>query len=250
MFSRRKNKTSGSLVAVSQAPSIIVSDLNISGDLVSQGSIEIGGRVNGNVKCNNVVIRKESKVSGDIVADHLVIKGVVVGTITADHVVIDETGVFEGQINYKDITTRPGACINGIMKKMNKSAIIIDNDSEDINSIELPFHSNASNKSKGNEAANNNANKSDEEYIPSISTLIDGKDKSDVVEKSEEKSKVAVDGKDDANDKSSKLSSGSSLGLNGIKPSKKSSILNDESFDFLPPSDRKSKKHKTSKGVY
>ena len=97
MFSR-KNKSNSNLPAISSAPSIIVSDLNISGDLVSQGSIEIGGKVKGNVKCNNVVIRKESKVDGDIFADKLVIKGVVKGVVNVDDVIIDESGIFEGQI--------------------------------------------------------------------------------------------------------------------------------------------------------
>ena len=169
MFSRKKKNKSSNLPAISSAPSIIVSDLNISGDLVSQGSIEIGGKVKGNVKCNNVVIRKESKVDGDIYADKLIIKGTVKGVINADDVIIDETGVFEGQINYVNLTTKPGSSINAILKNHKKvsDAVVTEQSSEEFDK--------ANDVSEKNEESTSDSNNNDNEleYIPSISTLID-----------------------------------------------------------------------------
>ena len=232
MFSRKKIKSNSNLPAISSAPSIIVSDLNISGDLVSQGSIEIGGKVKGNVKCNNVVIRKESKVDGDIFADKLVIKGVVKGIVNVDDVIIDESGVFEGQINYKNLTTKPGANINGILNKVNKpkEEVISDDD--------ISTEYNTSDSDIINEVNDNNSN-DDLEYIPSISSLIDSKDGAD----SSSLLEFEEDVKSKSNENSdSVLEKINIQSIKNIKTSKKSSILDDNSFDFIPP--KKSKKKK------
>ncbi len=229
MFSRKKNKSN--LPAISSAPSIIVSDLNISGDLVSQGSIEIGGKVKGNVKCNNVVIRKESKVDGDIFADKLIIKGVVKGIINVDDVIIDETGIFEGQINYKNLTTKPGANINGILNKVDKPKEEVISGDESFNEF------NKSEPTSVNEVNDNNSS-DDLEYIPSISSLIDAKDEADsknLLESQEKEIKT----------KSAEKSSVKKLNIKNIKnpnATKKTSILDDNSFDFIPPKRNKKKK--------
>jgi cytoskeletal protein CcmA (bactofilin family) len=238
MFSRRKSKSSASanLPAVSTAPSIIVSDLNISGDLVSQGSIEIGGKVKGNVKCNNVVIRKESRVDGDIYADSLVIKGVVKGIVYAEDIIIDDTGVFEGQINYKNITTSPGASINGILNRVDKAAteeVITDSDS--FFGKDKFSASDFSDKEEGSFVDDNSEDGL--EYIPSISTLMDkieGESKSDVLEE------------DSGKDISSDLTEVGIGSLKGIKATKKASILDSDVFSFTPPTSKKNKHKKSS----
>jgi cytoskeletal protein CcmA (bactofilin family) len=231
MFSRKKNKSNSNLPAISSAPSIIVSDLNISGDLVSQGSIEIGGKVKGNVKCNNVIIRKESKVDGDIFADKLVIKGVVKGIVNVDDVIIDESGVFEGQINYKNLTTKPGANINGILNKVDKpkEEVISDDDAS--------HEFNKSDSTPINEVNDNDSN-DDLEYIPSISSLIDTKDEGDT-------SSLLEFEEEDVKTNEVNGTSAEKINIQSIKnskASKKSSILDDNSFDFIPP--KKSKKKK------
>ncbi|MBT4990034.1 MAG: polymer-forming cytoskeletal protein [Rickettsiales bacterium] len=240
MFSRRKSKANKNLPAISTAPSIIVSDLNISGDLVSQGSIEIGGKVKGNVKCNNVVIRKESKVNGDIYADNLVIKGVVKGVVNADNVIVDETGIFEGQINYKNLTTSPGASVNGILNKVNKAKEEVITEDEQLNENDSTASS-----------VNDNLDE-DFEYIPSISTLIDNTDNDKQSEVSNIKNKDSdIEDSETILDLDG-LNSESSASvydvesLKGIKATKKSSILDDDAFDFIPPTNKKNKYKKKS----
>jgi cytoskeletal protein CcmA (bactofilin family) len=230
MFSRKKNKSNANLPAISSAPSIIVSDLNISGDLVSQGSIEIGGKVKGNVKCNNVIIRKESKVDGDIFADKLVIKGVVKGIVNVDDVIIDDTGVFEGQINYKNLTTKPGANINGILNKVDKPKEEIISDNETF------FENNKSTDTDLDIDSDKNSD-DDLEYIPSISSLIDSKDSNS--------SNLINFNNDDIADKDDDIILEDKIDISNIKnikDSKKSSILNDDSFNFIPPKKNKKKK--------
>ena len=256
MFSRKK-KLTNNLPAVSSAPSIIVSDLNISGDLVSQGSIEIGGNVNGNIKCNNVIIRKESKVKGDIFADNLTINGTVIGTLNADNIFINESADFEGKVNYINLTTEPGANINGVFQKNNKdsSKIIFDNDQKI-----------KEENSKGSIAEDDNGEeKLDVEYIPSISSLMDSQNINDNKVTKETVSQVSDSNKSENLENSSifefeKDKTDNELDKSLIndevksvvekkqkkktKSSKKSSILSDdyEIFDFSPPEKRKKKK--------
>ena len=81
-------------------PSIIVADLNIEGDLVSHGSVEVGGKVEAHVRCNNVVVRKEARIHGNIHADEVSVFGYVDGKIHAKNVNVKDTGFVEGIIEY------------------------------------------------------------------------------------------------------------------------------------------------------
>ena len=230
MFSRKKNKLGlvKNLPSISTAPSIIVSDLNISGDLVSEGSIEIGGKVKGNIKCNNVIIRKEAKVNGDIYADNLIVNGFVKGVLNADNVHITESGIFEGQVNYKNITTNPGANINGILNKVNQEKDKILREETDDVSINVDSFDKSSDESKEEDK-----NKSSVEYIPSISALMD-------------KDELIEDSKQDNNLKDSEDKASNVKKVVRKKSKKKSTILGneDEIFNFSPPTDRKKTRKK------
>jgi len=123
MFSRKNKINKNNVVEVADflnrksIPSIIVSDLNIQGDLISEGAIEIGGIVNGNVKCNYVTIRKGAEINGDVQADNLVVNGNVNGTMTAKHLSVTSTGKVRGTLEYGFLNVEAGADIEGKLKK-------------------------------------------------------------------------------------------------------------------------------------
>ncbi|MFZ8864335.1 MAG: bactofilin family protein [Rickettsiales bacterium] len=119
MFSKKNKITKNNIVEVADflnkksIPSIIVSDLNIQGDLISEGAIEIGGIVNGNVKCNFVTIRKGAKINGNVVADNLVINGAVEGIMQAKHLSVTSSAVVKGTLEYGFLSVESGADIKG-----------------------------------------------------------------------------------------------------------------------------------------
>ena len=106
-------------------PSIIVSDLNIEGDLVSEGSIEIGGKVNGNVLCDNVTIRKEAEIKGNIKAKNLTIHGFIDGKIDTEYLFITGSAKITGKISYNYLSVESGADIDGYLKRKKHKIIFL-----------------------------------------------------------------------------------------------------------------------------
>ena len=122
MFSKKNPHLSPKLIEQNNfskgvIPSIIVSDLNIAGDLVSEGSIEIGGKVTGNVLCDNVTIRKGAEINGNIKAKNLTINGVVNGKIDTEYLFITGSAHIIGEISYNYLSVESGADIDGYLKR-------------------------------------------------------------------------------------------------------------------------------------
>lgn len=117
MFSNNKNNIKANNHKRFKTPSIIVADLNISGDLYSQGAIELGGKVEGNVRCNIVTIRKGADIFGDVLANDLVVQGKVSGIVKAKNITLSGTAEIFGEVYYENLTILSGANINGSCKK-------------------------------------------------------------------------------------------------------------------------------------
>lgn len=149
-------------------PSIIVSDLNIQGDLVSEGAIEIGGNVKGNVRCHHVTIRKGAQITGDIESDNLIINGAINGTITAKNISITASGEVKGTIEYGYLSVEAGANIDCRCKKKNFKELedVVDQEQEFIPQIEniLSDH----NKSE-EDTENDNGTEKSENNVTDIS---------------------------------------------------------------------------------
>jgi cytoskeletal protein CcmA (bactofilin family) len=65
------------------APSIISSDLSVTGTLASAGDMQIDGSIDGDVRCANLVVGESATVKGEIVAEEVVVRGRVEGSIRA-----------------------------------------------------------------------------------------------------------------------------------------------------------------------
>ena len=123
MFSKKSKVVKNNVTEITDLvrksiPSIIVSDLNIKGDLTSEGAIEIGGSVNGNIRCNYVTIRKGAKINGNIEAGTLIIHGYVEGKAKARNISVASAGHVKGKIEYGYLNIESGATIECECKKV------------------------------------------------------------------------------------------------------------------------------------
>lgn len=118
MFSRKEKISAVAFVDPPKnvVPSIISRDLNILGNLVSDGYVEIVGKVEGNVICNSATIHEHGVIKGDIVAEQVQINGEVRGLIKARHVRVSETGKVTGVVMYETLSIKDGAFIDGQCK--------------------------------------------------------------------------------------------------------------------------------------
>jgi cytoskeletal protein CcmA (bactofilin family) len=121
MFKKRKSSRKES--SRKSIPSIISADLDILGNLVSEGAIDIEGRVQGNVRADRVVIRKEGRVFGDVMGGEIHIYGQVRGLVKAKDVHLYESCRVEGTIMHELLSIEDGAFVDGKFKRTDKTAM-------------------------------------------------------------------------------------------------------------------------------
>ena len=76
----------------SKAPSILSSDLVLTGSIVSEGEIQLDGQVDGDVRAGSLIIGEDASVSGEVFAETVVIRGKVSGSVSkkTDYLVAGE----------------------------------------------------------------------------------------------------------------------------------------------------------------
>lgn len=103
-------------IAKNAIPSIISADLNILGNLVSDGIVEVEGKIEGNLVCASATIRKTGCIKGDVVAESIQIDGEIRGLVKARHVRVSGTGKVTGVVMYETLSIKDGAFIDGQCK--------------------------------------------------------------------------------------------------------------------------------------
>ena len=101
-------------------PSLITQDVNILGNIVSDGNVDFDGAINGNIRCHTLTIRANGSVKGEITADNVFVYGKVKGLIRAKNVHLYATCKVEGIIMHETIAIEDGAFVDGKFKRTDK----------------------------------------------------------------------------------------------------------------------------------
>jgi cytoskeletal protein CcmA (bactofilin family) len=99
------------------APSVLSSDITITGNLRSSGDIQIEGTVEGDVRSQVVIIGESATVRGEVVGDEVVVHGRVVGRLRGIKVRLSATARVEGDIVHKTIAIENGAHFEGSVQR-------------------------------------------------------------------------------------------------------------------------------------
>lgn len=99
-------------------PSIISRDLSIVGDLLSDGEIQIDGKVNGDIRTRTLIIGETARVKGEIVAETCHVLGRIDGQIKAKVVKLADSAHVVGDILHEDLSIETGAFLEGHCKRM------------------------------------------------------------------------------------------------------------------------------------
>lgn len=121
MFKRSSSlaKHAGSS-ARGRIPSVISADMNVLGNIVSEGILDIDGRIEGNVRCHTVSVRPNGRVRGDVSADTVMIHGEVHGLVKARSVMLYASARVVGTIMHESLTIEDGAFVDGKFKRTDK----------------------------------------------------------------------------------------------------------------------------------
>jgi cytoskeletal protein CcmA (bactofilin family) len=94
-------------------PSIIGPDLIIAGNLVSKGEVQIDGEIQGDVHSSYVVVGEKARITGGIIADEVVVRGQVMGSIRGKRVMLQSSSHVEGDIHHQALAIEQGAFFEG-----------------------------------------------------------------------------------------------------------------------------------------
>ncbi|MDQ8758342.1 polymer-forming cytoskeletal protein [Sphingosinicella sp. LHD-64] len=93
--------------------SFIGPEVVIDGNLTTGSQLHVDGRIDGHVRCGQLVQGASGTVAGDIVADEARIAGLVEGTVNAKTLIIEASGRVTGDVTYETISIAAGAQIDG-----------------------------------------------------------------------------------------------------------------------------------------
>lgn len=97
----------------SNAPSILSTDLVINGTVMSEGEIQLDGQIEGDVRAGSLTVGEKASVKGEVIADHVTIRGRVLGSVRGRQVTLMSTARIEGDITHAALSVESGAFFEG-----------------------------------------------------------------------------------------------------------------------------------------
>lgn len=94
-------------------PSIIGTDLSITGNVVSKGEIQVDGEIQGDIHCTSLIVGEQAVISGGIVSEDVVIRGKVQGSVRGMRVTLQSSAHVEGDIFHQSLAVEQGAFFEG-----------------------------------------------------------------------------------------------------------------------------------------
>ena len=102
-----------------RAMSVIGPDLIITGNLVSKGQVQIDGKIEGDIHGSHVIVGESANVTGGIVAEEVVIRGHVMGSVRSKRVMLQATSQVDGDIYHNALSIEQGAMFEGRSRRTN-----------------------------------------------------------------------------------------------------------------------------------
>jgi cytoskeletal protein CcmA (bactofilin family) len=117
----------------------MTSDINVLGNIVSDGNLDFDGTINGNIRCNTLIIRANGCIKGEVVANTVMVYGRVKGLIRAKNVQLFSTCNVEGIIMHETVAIEDGAFIDGKFKRTDKVQMDDEEDSSSSGATDFVF---------------------------------------------------------------------------------------------------------------
>lgn len=99
--------------ASKMVPSIIGEDLTIRGNIASKGELQVDGEIEGDIRCGSLLLGDKSQVIGGVLAEDVVVRGRVVGSIRGLRVTLQAQSHVEGDIFHQSLAIEQGAYFEG-----------------------------------------------------------------------------------------------------------------------------------------
>jgi cytoskeletal protein CcmA (bactofilin family) len=100
--------------------SVISNDLKIIGQglkIISQGTLQVDGEVEGDVRGTEVIIGEKGRVTGTVAAERVIVRGTICGVIRGMTVTLEASSRVEGDIHHMSLAIEQGAEFDGRCKR-------------------------------------------------------------------------------------------------------------------------------------
>jgi cytoskeletal protein CcmA (bactofilin family) len=112
--------------------SVISNDLRIIGQslrIISRGTLQVDGEVEGDVGGAEIIIGEEGRVTGTVAAERVIVRGRISGVIRAMTVALQPSARVEGDIHHMSLVIEQGAEFDGRCRRSaNASELQLDLD--------------------------------------------------------------------------------------------------------------------------
>jgi len=99
--------------ASKMVPSIIGEDLKITGNVSSNGEVQVDGTIQGDIHCGSLLLGDKSKIEGSVLAEDVVVRGKVLGSVRGIRVTLQAQSHVEGDIYHQSLAIEQGAYFEG-----------------------------------------------------------------------------------------------------------------------------------------
>jgi cytoskeletal protein CcmA (bactofilin family) len=134
MFLRNKSNPVSKIAAAhtkDSVPSIVGKDFNVLGNIISDGTIDFDGTIQGNIRCGTLNVRKNASITGEIVANDIFVYGKVKGIIRAKNVYLYNGSRIDGIVMHETIAIEDGSFLDGKLKRTDKVETSAETNYED-----------------------------------------------------------------------------------------------------------------------
>ena len=93
--------------------STIGEDLTITGNVTSKGELHLDGQIHGDVHCVSLVLGENAQLEGSVVAEDVMVRGRLIGSVRALRVMLQSQAHVEGNLFHKSLSIEQGTHFEG-----------------------------------------------------------------------------------------------------------------------------------------
>jgi cytoskeletal protein CcmA (bactofilin family) len=101
--------------------STIGSGMQVTGNIICTGALQIFGTVTGDIHAAHLSIREGARVEGKVLAPDAVIEGAFTGTIHGNNIKLQKTAIVEGEIHNKSLAIEEAARFEGVSRRLERA---------------------------------------------------------------------------------------------------------------------------------
>jgi cytoskeletal protein CcmA (bactofilin family) len=102
--------------AVRTAPSLLSGDVVVRGSMISNGEVQVDGKIEGDIRAVALTIGDSGSIKGEVVAETVIVRGEVVGSIRAKKVTLAASAKVDGDIIHSSLAIEANAKFQGQVK--------------------------------------------------------------------------------------------------------------------------------------